>query len=159
MNLQDFLKPVEIEQDIDYIREGVPAKAYPKADCTVEDGVDELDQLRKVSSSYYFYGQILGEIETELSAQKANLTTRKSTVYLDQQVALQKLNARVTDKVLENLVNVDPQVVKIKTSIAKLEGACKKLETILNSLTLKQHDLLELSRRKSQELRTINHLT
>lgn len=159
MNLKEIIGTGEIEKTLSYTRKGVLVEAFPKNDCTIENGIDEIIQLQKVSGSYYFYGQILGEVTEALNDHKVGLKTRKSAVFLKNQVELQQKKARVTDKVLENLVNVDTEVVQFQKSIAVLEGAEKKLETILTALKLKEDSLIETSRRSKKEIRAINNLT
>jgi hypothetical protein len=158
MDVRNLIKTENIEQELKYMRGGQPAKAFPKEDCTVNPKVDEIEQLKKVSGAYYFYGQMKSEITGAISLAKVKLITRKSTVFLTEQIKLTEVKARVTDKVLEHIVNVDSEVVKIKESIAELEKAENKLEIIIKALLLKQDDLIEISRRKKQELKSINNL-
>lgn len=179
MDLREFLKDHEIEETLTYVRQGQVCKAYPQEDCSIADTVDEVVELHKVCGAYYFYGSISTKIleakenlEVNLAAQKEKLNdslqVRKSTVYLQKQVELQQVNARCTDKVLENLQNSDEQVIvikgqlnqlsEIKVKIVELNSAENKLKVILKALLLKQDDLIEISRRKKEELKSIGHL-
>lgn len=159
MDLTKLIKTDEIESELSYTRQGESAKAYPKADCTIDSGIDELKQLRSVSGSYYFYGQMLGEIQAELSRQKSNLKYQVGLCYLKNHEELQTSKSRITDKMLEHIVNTTGAIIKVKEIIAELEGAETKLSTILVALKLKDGDLNELSRRLYLEAKSINKIT
>jgi hypothetical protein len=158
MKLDHLVNLDDIETELVYSRNGVQAKTNPRDDCTIDD-TDELDQLRKVSGALYFYGQILGEIEKALLLQKVDLKTKTGICYQKNHMELQNSKARVTDKMLEHLINTSTEIITIKNLIAELEGSKVKMETIITALRLKDGALNELSRRKSQELRSINKLT
>jgi len=179
MDLRDFLKDHEIEEELTHVRQGQVCKAYPRNDCSIADIVDEVAELHKVCGAYYFYGSISAKIlearenlEVSLAAQKEKLNdslqVRKSAVYLQKQMELQQASARCTDKVLENLQNSDEQVIaikgqlnqlsEVKAEIVKLNGAENKLKVIMKALLLKQDDLIEISRRKKEELKSIGNL-
>jgi hypothetical protein len=179
MDLRDFLKDHEIEETLTHVRQGKTCVAHPREDCSIADTVDEVAELHKVCGAYYFYGSISAKIleakenlEVSLAAQKEKLNdslqVRKSAVYLQKQVELQQANARCTDKVLENLQNSDEQVIaikgqlnqlsEVKAKIVELNGAENKLKVIMKALLLKQDDLIEISRRKKEELKSIGNL-
>jgi hypothetical protein len=179
MNLKDYLKNHEIDEELTYTRAGEVCTANPRKDCSISGTVDEVKELYKVSGVYYFYGQISAmllecrnELENNLSSQKETLNealiNRKSSVFLTQEIELKRLGARCTDKVLENLVNTDPKVVairseiknlsNIKSQIIKVEGAENKLKIIKKALELKQEALIEISRRRKKEEINLAHL-
>jgi len=180
MNLAKFLENNEVDEELIYVRGGLVCKAYPLVDCSLIDIVDEVEELHKVSASYYFYGQISCEIieakeklELNLISQKEVLSEalliRKSNVYLIQQVKLQQTKSRCTERLLESLVNSDEEVISltkqltnlsnIKEKIIELRSAENKIKIILKAILLKQDDLIEISRRKKEELKIINHLS
>jgi len=179
MDLREFLEKHELDEELKHMRGGKLCTAYPRIDCNIADTVDEVAELHKVSGAYYFYGSIScmlleakEKLEVSLAAQKERLNdsllVRKSAVYLQRQMELTQAAARCTDKVLENLVNSDEQVISIKgqlnqlsdlkAKIVELGSAENKVKVILKALLLKQDDLIEISRRKKEELKSIGHL-
>jgi len=162
MNLTNLIETKEIEQELEFIREGNLCKAYPKDDCTIDGSIDTESQLEKVSGSYYFYGQILGEITQELNKNKVALKSRKAAAFLEKNIELTQLKARCTDSILKSLVDVDSEAQKIQGVITILEGTESKLETILMALKLKQEGLIEIGRKRNLELKinaqSINNL-
>jgi hypothetical protein len=157
MDLDKIIKTEDIENELIYQRDGKILRSYPKKDCA-DDGTDEHEQLKKIPGQYYFYGEIKAEIIKALNKTKVDLSSKKASTFLFQQMELQKVEARITDKVLENLVNSEPEVVSLKAMAATLESAESKIETILKALLLKQDALIESGRRKNQELKAINKL-
>lgn len=180
MDLTKFLEKNEIDEELIYMRGGKKCIAYPLKDCSISDVVNEVEEMSKISAAYYFYGQISCEIleakekmELALATKKEqlneNLLVRKSAVYLKKQQELQQINSRCTDKVLENLQNSDEKVIvfkaqlnqlsELKFKIVELRSAEGKFKIILKAILLKQDDLIEISRRKKEELKTIGHLS
>jgi len=180
MDLNEYLEKREIDEELKYFRQGKLCTAYPFKDCSISEPLDELAEMQKLSGSYYFYGMISCEllaekekVELELASKKEALTgaleIKKSSLYLLNQVELARTKARCTDKVLENMVSSNSEIANIKSDllglsqlkerIIELKNVENKLKIILKALLLKQEDLIEISRRKKEELKTISHLS
>lgn len=180
MQLSDYLKNTEIDEDLIYSRKGERCTAHPYVDCSIDSVTDEIGEMAKVSGAYYFYGQIACNLteakevtELKLATQKETLTdalaVKKSAIFLDYQQKLEASKGRCTDKVLEHMVNAHADVVILKTQLTQLsilknkilsiKSAENKIRIVLKALLLKQDDLIEISRRKKEELKSIARLT
>lgn len=154
MDLTQLIKSNVLEEEIVYNRDGQETIEYPKSDCTIDDGTDEITQLKQISGKFFFYGSVKAKI-TELKTRAKNeLTLVKSKTSISEELKIKAANpnARVTDKRLECLTNINPEVIKAKEALVKLEMNESNLEIILKALLLKEEELLESSRRSKQEI-------
>jgi len=179
MDLTNLIKNIDVEEELIYNRNGQKCTANPKIDCSIDLNADEVDELRKMPSYYYYYGCIASDVtdareiaEDELSGAKDilsdRLAVRKSQVYLLEEQKLRQRDARCTDKVLESLINVDKEVIEIRDQLTKLSDAKRKviklkncemrMKIILKALLIKQDDLIEISRRKKLEYKSYGNL-